>query len=192
MIKSLSNLTMQQYIDMLCGNVAVLLGKGEIVSPAKLDKVRKKLIFEYARLSDNAAIAAFLTERASCIRTEVEVTMFKCLSNALALGAYEQVRRVLREYGLSRPMTDEQVVEEVSRLLNRAKSEIKRQSQNKNEAEAPTSDQIRTQFDRQAAALMTYFKFQIDLDTIKASQFACMVSQADKQIKALLATTGRK
>jgi len=86
------------------------------------------------------------------------------------------------------------VATEVTRLLKRAKTNIKRYEQEQKDVsdKEPTPDEIRTQFDRQAASLMTYFKFQIDFDTISASQFACMVDQAHKQIKAQMAALSKK
>ncbi len=193
MIKSLSKLTMRQYIDLVCGDTSVLTGTGEIVAPAKLQKVRKRIIFEYARLSDDAGSKIFISDHTSRIKAKAELTMFQCLHNALILGAFDDVRNVLKEYGLTRTMDDKQVTAEVTRLLKRARTNVSRYDQAKKEEEKePTSDEIRLQFDRQAAALMTYFKFQIDFDTISASQFACMVDQAHKQIKAQMAALSKK
>lgn len=186
MITSLSKLTMRQYIELVCGDVSVLKGSAEIVSPAKLAETRKQLIYEYSRLSDDAGSKIFLSKHVSRLKAKAELTMFQCLNNALVLGAFDEVRSVLKEYGISRKMDDKQLTDEVKRLLNRAKTNIKR-SEEESHADSdkqPTPDQIRTQFDRQAASLMTYFKFQIDLDTITASQFACMIDQAHKQTKA--------
>ncbi len=193
MIKSLSKLTMRQYIDLVCGDTSVLTGTGEIVAPAKLQKVRKRIIFEYARLSDDAGSKIFISDHTSRIKAKAELTMFQCLHNALILGAFDDVRNVLKEYGLTRTMDDKQVTAEVTRLLKRARTNVSRYDQAKKEEEKePTSDEIRLQFDRQAAALMTYFKFQIDFDTISASQFTCMVDQAHKQIKAQMAALSKK
>lgn len=194
MITSLHELTMHRYIDLVCGDVSVLTSKREIVSPAKLDKVRKQLIYEYALLSDDAGSKVFLSNNASRVKAKAELTLFQCLNNALMLGAFDEVRGVLKEYGICRKMDDRQLVDEVKRLLNRAKTNIKRtQSEDSaNDEKEPTPDEIRTQFDRQAASLMTYFKFQIDLETIKASQFACMVDQAHKQIKAQMTAISKK
>lgn len=193
MIKSLSKLTMRRYIDLVCGDTSVLTDVGEIVAPAKLRKLRKRIIFEYARLSDDAGSKIFLSDHASRTKATAELTMFQCLNNALILGAFDEVRRILKEYGIGRAMDDKQVVAEVTRLLKRAKTKVKRfEHEQKTKESDPTPDEIRIQFDKQAAALMTYFKFQIDFDTISASQFACMVDQAHKQIKAQMAALSKK
>ena len=195
MIKSLSKLTMRRYIELVCGDTSVLTTKGEIVPPAKLQKTRKRLIFDYARLSDDAGSKIFLSEHTSRVKAKAELTMFQCLNNALALGAFEDVRDVLREYGIARTMDDKQVAAEVTRLLKRAKTNVKRYEEERkkdDDGHEPMPDEIRTQFDRQAASLMTYFKFQIDFDVITASQFACMIDQAHKQIKAQMAALSKK
>ena len=194
MITSLTKLTMRQYIELVCGDVSVIKGTAEIVSQERLQEVRKQLIYEYARLSDDAGSKVFLSNNASRVKARAELTLFQCLNNALMLGAFDEVRGVLKEYGIARKMDDRQLVDEVKRLLNRVKTNIKRaQSEDSaNDDKEPTPDEIRTQFDRQAASLMTYFKFQIDLETITASQFACMVDQAHKQIKAQMAAMSKK
>lgn len=194
MIKSLSKLTMRRYIELVCGDTSVLTGRGEVVTPAKLQKVRKRLIFDYARLSDDAGSKIFISEHTTQIKAKAELIMFQCLNNAIALGAFEEVRGVLKEYGIVRTMDNSQVAAEVTRLLKRAKTNIKRYEQEQKDVsdKEPTPDEIRTQFDRQAASLMTYFKFQIDFDTISAFQFACMVDQAHKQIKAQMAALSKK
>ncbi len=195
MIKSLSKLTMRQYIELVCGDVSVLTGKGEIAAPAQLQKTRKRIIFEYARLSDNAGSKIFLSDHSMRIKAKAELVLFQCLNNALALGAFDEVRGVMKEYGIAKDMDDNQVSVEVARLLKRAKTNIKRHEQEqmqKDDEKEPTADEIRIQFDRQAASLMTYFKFQIDFDTMPASQFACMVDQAHKQINAQMAAMSKK
>lgn len=195
MIKSLSKLTMRQYIELVCGDVSVLTGKGEIAAPAQLQRTRKRIIFEYARLSDNAGSKIFLSDHSMRIKAKAELVLFQCLNNALALGAFDEVRGVMKEYGIAKDMDDNQVSVEVARLLKRAKTNIKRHEQEqmqKDDEKEPTADEIRIQFDRQAASLMTYFKFQIDFDTMPASQFACMVDQAHKQINAQMAVMSKK
>lgn len=194
MITSLSRLTMRRYIELVCGDMSVLKSGAEIVSPAKLEETRKRLIYEYSRLSDDAGSKIFLNDHVSRLRAKAELTMFQCLHNALLVGAFDDVRGVLKEYGIARKMDDRQVVDEVKRLLARAKSNVKRSEDDaaKDKNQQPTPDEIRTQFDRQAASLMTYFKFQIDLDKISASQFACMIDQAHKQIKAQMAALSKK
>lgn len=193
MITSLSKLTMRQYIELVCGDLSVLKGTAEIVSPVKLEEIRKRIIFEYSRLSDDAGSKIFLSEHVSSVRAKAELTMFQCLNNAILLGAFDDVRSVLKEYGISRKMDDRQLTEEVKRLLKRAKTNVKRYEQVQNDGgKEPSPDEIRIHFDRQATSLMTYFRFQIDLETIKASQFACMVDQAHKQIKAQMAAMSKK
>lgn len=191
---SLSQLSMRQYIELVCGDTSVLKSSHEIVLPAKLQESRKNIIFEYARLSDEAGSKIFLSDHVTRLKANSELMMFQCLNNALALGAFDEVRGVLKEYGIVRTMDNKQLAAEVTRLLKRAKTAVKRYEAEakKDKEEEPTPDQIRTQFDRQAASLMSYFKFQIDINTIPASQFACLIDQAHKQINAQMAALSKK
>ena len=194
MITSLSKLTMRKYIELVCGDTSVLCDPHEIVVPEELRRIRKTLIYEYARLSDDAGSKLFVADHTTRAKAKSELVLFKCLNNMVAFGAFDDVRTVLRDYGIVRTMDDGQVVAEVTRLLKRARTNIKRYEEQKtpddDRQDAP--DEIRAQFDRQAASLMTYFKFQINYDTIPASQFACLIDQAHKQIKAQMAALNKK
>lgn len=193
MITSLSKLTMRKYIELVCGDTSALIEQGEVVPESKLIQLRQKLILEYAQLSDSTGSKILLAEQVDRYRATMELTFFQCLNNALITGAQDEVRALLKEYGKNTVEDGKELVMEVSRLLKRAKTNVKRyeNQQASGSVKEPGADEIRTQFDRQAASLMTYFKFQIDFDTISASQFACMTDQAQKQIKAKMAAMNK-
>lgn len=194
MIESLSQLTMRQYIELACGDTSVLTRAHEVRTPAQLAKRRSRLMREFAALSDEGAHRATLNRHALMVKSVAELNMFQCLANTLALDGVDDVRGVLRKFGISREMDDAAVAAEVAQLLRRAKTNVKRyQSEAKTQGGfEPTPDEVRAQFDRQAVSLMTYFKFQIDLATISASQFACMIDQANKQLKAQMAAMSKR
>lgn len=192
MIRELSDLTMRQYVDMLCGDASVLLERREVASPKEIESVRRKLVFDYARLSDSAGMRAMLSEMERKKKAHAELLLFQVLSNLIALRGFAEARGVLRTYGIAREMDDAQTAAEVERLLRRAETEKKRAEQERGEKPKEHSPaEIRAQFDRQAASLMSYFKFQIDFNAIPASQFACLVDQAQREIKAKMAACKR-
>ncbi|MCF0219319.1 MAG: hypothetical protein HUK14_06015 [Muribaculaceae bacterium] len=193
MITSLTKLTMRQYVDLVCGDTSVLVSNAESVSEDKLQETRKRLLYEYAVMSDSAGTKIMLSEHERKQRAKAELALFKVLTNMLALAAFDDVRNILRAYGISRNLDDRQLADEVGRLLRRAKTNIARTNQKNDEDEKePSPDEIRSRFDKQAASLMTYFKFQIDFNTIPASQFACMIDQANREIKAKMAALRKK
>lgn len=188
MITELSGLTMRQYVDLLCGETSVLLKPHEVASPQQIESVRKRLAYDFARLSDSAGTRSLLSDAEGRKRADAELVLFQVLNNLIVLGAHEDVRKVLKIYGIAREMTDQQTAAEVDRLLKKAQTEIKRHQQEQGEKpKARTASEIRLHFDRQAASLMSYFKFQINMDVMPASQFACLIDQAQKEIRAKMA-----
>ncbi len=196
MITSLSKLTMRQYIELVCGDMSVLKGGAEVIPPAKLGETRKRLIYEYSRLSDNAGSKVFLNDHVLRVRAKAELTMFQCLNNALLLGAFDEVRGVLKEYGITRKMDDDNQLANEVKLTAQTGQEPISNGARKIPIRLMKSNPHRKRyaliFDRQAASLMSYFKFQIDLDRISASQFACLVDQAHRQINAQMAALSKK
>lgn len=125
-------------------------------------------------------------------RALATLTLCQVLSNLMALGATDDVRAILREHGNRREYDDKALAVEVETMLGRAKTEVKRTERPDRDVREPTEKEIRGSFDRQTASLMTYFKFQINLDVASASQYACMVEQANKEIKAKMAAMAKR
>lgn len=195
MITSLTQLTMRQYIDLVCNDTSVLNPDNEPVTDSQLDELRSELIAEFNKLSNEAATKANLVDKLALVKAKRELMLFRCLNKAILEGGVDDVRSVLKDYGISREMTNKQLSDEVVRRLKRAKTEIKRYESKKTQATQDrelTKNEIRLQFDRLAASLMTHFKVQIDFNTITASSFAYMIDQADKQIKAQLSIMNKK
>ena len=51
MIEKLEQLTIGQFIDLVCGDTSVLTGKREIVSEAKMAIALRNIVFEYKRIA---------------------------------------------------------------------------------------------------------------------------------------------
>lgn len=193
-MKTLGMLTMSQYIDMICGDLTVLKEKGEVVTDERLAEHRAALASEFAELADRVAAKSAVNDGDAKRRAKAELTLFKVLTNLLALGAHKDVRTILKDYGYAREMDDRQTAIEVARLLRRAETAMgKIGAEKKDERRKPPGEkEIRAGYDSQAASLMAWFKFQIDLRTIPASQFACLIDQANRQAAAQLNAYKRK
>lgn len=77
-------------------------------------------------------------------------------------------------------MTDQRVVAEVKSRLGRAKRDVAEIEQGKEETPEVN---IRREFDEQTAALIAYFKFQIDTETMKAPIYAHLVARYIRDLK---------
>ena len=103
------------------------------------------------------------------------------------MNEHERAREVMIVYGINaQNMNNQRVAAEIKSRLERAKSKVA-ELQEKNDADTPTSEKICKQFDEQTAALMAYFKFQIDTTSMKATVYAHLIARHNREIKAQIA-----
>lgn len=183
----LEHLTINEFIDLVCGEVDVILSKHEIAEEDKKALITRNLIFEYKEIVDPASVKQYLSVAEDMIKARIEMTLFTMCSNLIDLNELERAREVMIVYGINaRTMNTQRVAAEVKSRLERAKSKVA-ELQNENDADTPTSEKIRKQFDEQTAALMAYFKFQIDTTSMKATVYAHLVARHNREIKAQIA-----
>lgn len=189
MKKSLSELTMAQYVDLVCG-VDVLSLPGEaLLRPIEFQRAKARIMFEYHHLADPSGTASMLSGKEDAEKVKMTTMFFSVCHNLVILKAYDELKEALTIYGLDVEHYDnDRLAAEVDRQWKHAQSEERRLAMMPKEPSSAegTSDprKVRVEFDRQAAFLMTYFKFQIDMATIKATTFAMMLDQANREIKA--------
>ncbi len=112
--------------------------------------------------------------------------------NLINLNEHARAREVLIEYGINaQNMKDQRVAAEVKSRLERAKSTIEK-IENENRKDKSETINIRREFDSQTAAMMAYFKFQIDTSSMRASVYAHLVARHNREIKAQLAALKKK
>lgn len=194
MKERLEELTVSQFVDLVCGNTSVLLGKHEFVAPEKLAKVTRNIVYEYKEIADTAGVRAYVRSSGDYIKAKMAVSLYAICKNMINLGEYDRVRDVLAETGLksAKRLSDKRVAAEVSSRLERAKAEIAKADEARKNEEEPELSKVRSEFDGQTAALMAYFKFQIDTATMKATVYAHLVARHIREIKAKLAAAQRK
>lgn len=192
MIEKLEQLTIGQFVDLVCGDTSVLTSKREIVNEAVLVITMRNIVFEYKEIVDNAGVKGYLSSVEELVKAKISVVVFQMCLNLVALSEHDRAREVLIEYGINaNSMNDQRVTAEIKSRLERAKSTIAK-IENENKKDTSESINIRREFDAQTAALMAHFKFQIDTSTMKATVYAHLVDRHNKEIKAQLAALKKK
>lgn len=192
MIEKLEQLTVAQFVDLICGDTTVLLGKREVAVPAKLTDMARNIVLEYRMIADEAGAKAYLSYAEELVKAKIEVTIYTICNNLAKLGEHGRVREVLIEYGINaESMIDQRVTAEVKSRLERAKNSVEK-LEKEAESEVEKQGDIRTEFDAQTAQLMAYYKFQIDTATMKATVYAHLVARHNREIKAQLAAMKKK
>lgn len=192
MIDKLEQLTVSQFVDLICGNTGVLCGKREIPNPAKVSEVTRNIVFEYRMIADESGAKSYLSYTEELIKAKMEVAIYTMCGNLVELGAHERVREIMVELGINaESMSDQRITAEVKYRLGRAKKSVEGIEKEAESEDAKKID-IRTEFDSQTAQLMAYYKFQIDTSTMKATVYAHLVARYNREIKAQLAAMKKK
>lgn len=182
MTDALDRLTMSQFVELLCGDLSVLSpGDSE---EAEAAAVRGRLIYRYAELSDPAAAARHVGAAGQRIKRQAELALLTMCSNLIEVGEHGMARSLLIDYGVGRPSADPgRLKADVGSMIMRLKRDIEVEDTDSSRPQAP--DEIRVGYQRQCASLMSHFRFQIDMSSMSASQFACLVRQASVEARAM-------
>lgn len=192
MIEKLEQLSIGQFIDLLCGDTSILTSKREIVSEAKVTNAIRNIVFEYKEIADIAGVRNYLSLMDEMIKAKISSTLFSMCNNLVSLGEHDRAREVMIVYGINaKTMNDQRVAAEIKSRLERAKSTIAHIEEESNSDKKEESD-IRRMFDEQTASMMAYFKFQIDTTTMKATVYAHLIARHNREIKAQLAAMNKK
>lgn len=180
----LDQLTMAEFIELLCGNTSVVMGKHEFPDPKKLERNVRDLILRYQEISDPAGFRIYLSDEEAEVKARMEVVIYTICHGLLAQQKYDEIREIMEECGINAGrMNEQRLSAEVESRLERAKSalaKIEAEKEDKKEAEVD----IRAEFDKRTALMMSHFKFQIDTSTMKASVYASLVARLHAEIKA--------
>lgn len=192
MKERLEQLTIAKFIDLICGDMNVLLGPHEIGNPNKLIVATRNIVLEYRAIADPGGTNSYFKHVEDWIKAKMNIIIFTMCDNLTALKQFGRVREVLVAYGLSASdWSDGRVNGTVQARLAQAKREVE-DMESENEKIVSEQDKIRSQFDAQTATLMAHFKFQIDPNTIKASLYAHLVARHNREVKAQMAALKKK
>lgn len=186
MIKSLAQLTVSRFIDMICGNHSVLLETGETASAKELAMAASSIVSQYKEISDSAGMKRFISRHETRIKAEVSRMIYSMCINMNGFDGHERVRQVLEACGINaHSMSRQRVEAEVKSRYERARRELLESSRESHE-KAADEEAIRRDFDAQTASLMAHFRFCIDHDTMKANLYAHLVERQSREVKAQL------
>lgn len=183
----LNELSLAQFIELVCGDYSVLLKDGETADNELLEKTTSELLDYYRSITDNANFKAQLMEKEERIKSKAKILVLRMCSNLVSYKSYADVRSLLElleedVVGL----TDRDISEKVDEMLRIAVFEEHRNEfvKEKEVQIKRSPDEIRASFNAEIAFVMTYFKMNIDINTINAAVYANMIHQAKIQLKS--------
>lgn len=182
----LNELSLSQFICLVCGENTVLLDIGEDYDEEFLSNQASELIASYRQITDKANFCAWLLEQEEILKNKFKVQLFRICHVLLDYELYAEVRSLLGMAGENVDnVPDEELSSKMEQLLNFLLFEMRRNEDMKGneDKKAHSFDEIRAAFDEEIAFLMTYFKMPIDMNSVNAAIYANMVHQADMEIK---------
>ena len=195
MIERLNQITLNDFIELSCGNYACLLSGRGSVSESMLKEMASKLIIEYRSIVNPSGMQAMIMDKEDMVKERAKLLSLRICQTLVSLGFYDDVRQVLGQLNVDiRDMSDEQVISKLDHLLHSAIFEQKRNEERRSEehkGSKATPEQIRSSFDAEIAFLMTFFKMSIDSRVINAAVYANIVHQADVEISIRKRSTHR-
>lgn len=185
----LHELSISQFIDLICGEKTVLLENGEKAPDEVLHQFSTDIISSYRLITDNANLKSQLMDKEDNIKLKIRIVILIMCQNLVNCKAYDEVRTLLELIDESAQHLDNSdLSSKLEELLRFALFEQLRNEEKKSEDadsdSRPSADDIRSSFYAEVAFLMTYFKMNIDMNVVNAMIYANMVHQADGEIRA--------
>lgn len=191
MKERLSELTVTEFVELICGDVSVLKSSPhEILDPKKVKIAARDIALEFKDISDRASMRSYLSQMEESAKLRLQILAYGIAADLSAIGSYDKAREVLSEHGINAGrMSDSRIEAESRSQLERAKGKLRRLLE---ESVDDKDIDVRREFSAQSASLMAYFKFQIDPDRMKADLYAHLISRHNAEIKAKLAALKKK
>lgn len=186
MKEKLCELTVDQFVELMCGSLAVLYPKKAIPNIEKATAVAKNIMMEYQEITDSAGVKRYLADLEDIIHGNYAMLFYAICTRLMDSGKVAEVRDLLEEYGLNpTKWSDGRLSAELKSRYEKANNTIARVRETM--ASGNRKVDFRKEFDTQTAALMAYFKFQIDTSVMKANIYARLVERCAAEHKARLA-----
>uniref|UniRef100_UPI0025ACABA2 hypothetical protein n=1 Tax=Bacteroides congonensis TaxID=1871006 RepID=UPI0025ACABA2 len=134
MIERLNQITLNDFIELSCGNYACLLSDREFVSESTLKEIASKLLIEYRSIVNPSSMKAMIMDKEDMVKERAKLLSLRICQALVFLGFYDDVRQVLDQLNVdSQNMSDEQVISKIDYLLHSAIFEQKRNEERRGE-----------------------------------------------------------
>ena len=184
---SLSELTIDEFIDMLCGDYKVL----GIGTPEKVALVMRDIMLEYRQIADSVGVREYMRSAENEVKAKISKMVLDMCRNLTTLKEYDRARAVLQVMGIrAGAMSDEKVKAVIASRSGRVKRTLEEIEAQRQEDDSDAR-RVREAFDTQTAQLMTHYKFQIDRRTMMAPIYAHLVARYNEEVRQMLRATKR-
>lgn len=183
MITELSDISMADFIRMLNGDYRMLVKGHKHINPVEIAKVVRKLSYDFQMIADTAAIMGAVSAKGEMIHAQCILAIYLMADAAYSIGDIDLLKSLLNEIDVNTDsMTDEQLKRHVLSELAITKRRCHRLEVDIAAMES-TESKDKVDFSAITASMMSYYKFQIDLNIISASVYAHLIKQMKTEIR---------
>lgn len=183
----LDQLTIQELIELSCGDYTILCDGDELPAGSEVLPKVKAIIAEYRSIASPTQARVELMESESLSKYQMKekcarICMVLCLK-----GRHDLAREVLVQLGVGEEhlTTDEAITARCQAIIGEVKYETERIAERKmKSAKAVSADQTRREWYREIASVMSILKVPIDM-SLNAAIYANLVRQAVEHSKAM-------
>lgn len=188
MKKRLDQLTLQQLIDLSCGDGSVLLDEGEKVGEVEMLKAAASIMAEYKAVASPAQAKMDMLEREQASKLRMKE---KCANICLLLcsqNRHDMAREVLAELDVPDHLlvSDDAVRVRSQAILDEARYELGRIAERDDGKDGKRQKgDLRKTWLSEVAFVMSQLKMAIDMNTLNAAVYANLVHQSVERTKAM-------
>ncbi|RHI11531.1 hypothetical protein DW182_03255 [Bacteroides sp. AM16-24] len=182
----LNEITLAQFIELLCGNYLVL-SDGDEVKENELQECARSLIASYRFIADKPGMRALIADKEESVKSKMKVFFLRICNMLVLQGEFADIRSllVMIDEDVS-GVNDDNLKDRVADLLRYATFEQHRNEEvnadPEKTKEKSSPDDIRSYYDSEIAFIMTYIKMHIDMHQINAAVYANIVNQVNVDI----------
>lgn len=187
MKRRLDQLTLQQLIDLSCGDGSVLLDKGEKAGEAEMLKAAASIMAEYKSVASPSQAKMDMLEREQVSKLRMKE---KCANICLLLcsqNRHDMAREVLAELDMPENLLreDDAVRVRSQAILDEARYELGRIAERENGHGGKRKGDLRKTWLSEVAFVMSQLKVSIDMNSLNAAVYANLVHQSVERVKAV-------
>lgn len=188
MIERLNELTLAQFIDLVCGDKNVLLTESEIVDDNTLKRKSAEILSTYRYITDRVGMKSELLRKEEEIKGNAKIVFLRICHTLAAYEVYDDIRQLLILVDLDTvDIVNEKLIVFIDDQLRYTLFEQHRNMEMQRDSDGTkvkrSEEEIRAGFDSEIAFIMSNLKMNIDMNLINASVYANLVQQTYMVLK---------
>lgn len=190
---SLSEIKLSAFIEAITGNVRAVVKDSPLLhTDDECKEAAGVLMMQYIDACGGSGTAARLGSKKRGINLCIKSKLIEMCENLAESGLYEDVVPIMMGMGYKlHPKDTEGIKQRIAQLKGRVSYDMDLMSQelenNKDKAGMTKSD-----FTKERVAIMTHYKIYVDPDVYTAEEYACLVSQFNREYDELRRNIAKK